>query len=110
MKAELKDLLSQPLLAKGISAKYITSGARPIADDLLAGQCKCAIVFRHLCLSCLRINHCCAIDNETMLGLKKAEAGSEVAAVKQKKKAKVPKAAVKKEEMEEEWRGASTVE
>ncbi|PPQ66809.1 hypothetical protein CVT26_009656 [Gymnopilus dilepis] len=87
MKAELKDLLSQPLLAKGISAKYITSGARPIADDLLAGQ-----------------------YNETMLGLQKAEAGSEVAAVKQKKEAKVPKAAVKKEEMEEEWRGASTVE
>ena len=41
MKAELKRLLSQPLLAKGISARYITSGSRPIVDDLLAGEREC---------------------------------------------------------------------
>ena len=38
LKAELKRLLSQPLIAKGISTRYITSGSRPIVDDLLAGE------------------------------------------------------------------------
>lgn len=38
LKSELKHLLSQPLIALGISAKYITSGSRPIADDLIAGE------------------------------------------------------------------------
>ena len=38
MKAELKHLLSQPLIARGISARYITSGSRLIVDDLLAGN------------------------------------------------------------------------
>ena len=41
MKSELKHLLSRPLLAKGISARYITSGSRPIVDDLLAGEREC---------------------------------------------------------------------
>jgi ATP-dependent RNA helicase DDX24/MAK5 len=40
LKAELKHLLSQPLIASGISAKYITSGSRPIVDDLIAGESK----------------------------------------------------------------------
>lgn len=40
LKAELKHLLSQPLIAKGISTRYITSGSRPIVDDLIAGECK----------------------------------------------------------------------
>jgi ATP-dependent RNA helicase DDX24/MAK5 len=38
MKAELKYLLSQPLIARGISTRYITSGSRLIVDDLLAGN------------------------------------------------------------------------
>ncbi|KAG5633282.1 hypothetical protein DXG03_006603, partial [Asterophora parasitica] len=38
LKAELKHLLSQPLIASGVSAKYITSGSRPIVDDLIAGE------------------------------------------------------------------------
>ena len=38
MKAELRELLSQPLIARGISTRYITSGSRPIVDDLLAGE------------------------------------------------------------------------
>ena len=38
MKAELKHLLSQPLIAQGISTRYITSGSRLIVDDLLAGN------------------------------------------------------------------------
>ena len=40
MKAELKHLLSQPLIARGISRRYITSGSRFIVDDLLAGNCE----------------------------------------------------------------------
>lgn len=38
LKAELKRLLSQPLIAKGILTRYITSGSRSIVDDLLAGE------------------------------------------------------------------------
>ena len=38
MKAELKQLLSQPLIARGTSTRYITSGSRLIVDDLLAGN------------------------------------------------------------------------
>lgn len=38
MKDELKHMLSQPLLAKGILPKYITSGSRSIADEMLAGE------------------------------------------------------------------------
>ncbi|KDR80265.1 hypothetical protein GALMADRAFT_223155 [Galerina marginata CBS 339.88] len=85
MKAELKQLLAQPLIAKGISTRYITSGSRPIVDDLLAGEL-----------------------NETMVGLKKAEAGSEMAmAQRKKKKNKQMVSAVKQEAMEEKWAGVT---
>jgi ATP-dependent RNA helicase DDX24/MAK5 len=35
LKSELKELLSEPLVARGISRRYITSGSRSIADDLV---------------------------------------------------------------------------
>lgn len=38
LKAELTGMLSRPLIAKGVSTRYITSGSRPIADDILAGK------------------------------------------------------------------------
>lgn len=38
LKANLAELLQQPILARGISAKFITSGSRPIVDDLLRGD------------------------------------------------------------------------
>ena len=38
LKANLKRLLAQPLVAKGVSPRYITSGAVSIADDMLAGN------------------------------------------------------------------------
>jgi len=38
LKADLAELLHQPILARGISAKFITSGSRPIVDDLLRGD------------------------------------------------------------------------
>lgn len=37
-KRQLKQLLAQPLLAQGISKRYITSGSNPIAHELLAGE------------------------------------------------------------------------
>ncbi|ETW78187.1 hypothetical protein HETIRDRAFT_236608, partial [Heterobasidion irregulare TC 32-1] len=38
LKGELKRLLAQPLVARGVSTRYITSGSRPIVDDILAGD------------------------------------------------------------------------
>ncbi|GBE88760.1 ATP-dependent RNA helicase MAK5 [Sparassis crispa] len=78
MKAELKQLLAQPLVARGVSTRYITSGSTSIADDMLAGE-----------------------YHETMVGLKKVEAGSDLVPVKKRKKSKV-KAEV------EEWNGFSS--
>jgi len=34
-RAELKALLAQPLVARGISVRYLTSGSKSIADDLI---------------------------------------------------------------------------
>ncbi|KAI6000111.1 ATP-dependent RNA helicase [Pisolithus marmoratus] len=68
LKAELRELLSKPLLARGASTKYITFGSRPIADDLLEGNA-----------------------HETMLGLKRTDAGDDLVAAKTKKPAKVKK-------------------
>ena len=39
LKAELKHLLAQPLIARGVSTRYITSGSRPIVDDMIKGEC-----------------------------------------------------------------------
>ncbi|BEI79786.1 hypothetical protein CcaverHIS002_0103150 [Cutaneotrichosporon cavernicola] len=38
LKAELASLLSQPLVARGVSARYPTSGSRIIVDDVLSGD------------------------------------------------------------------------
>lgn len=77
LKAELRELLSKPLLVRGVSAKYITFGSRPIADDLMEGNV-----------------------HETMLGLKRTDAGDDLVAARTKK----PK--VKKGKKEpEEWCG-----
>lgn len=40
MKEELKRLLAQPLVARGVSTRYITSGSRPIVDDIVSGDCE----------------------------------------------------------------------
>ncbi|KAG1862732.1 ATP-dependent RNA helicase [Suillus subalutaceus] len=77
LKAKLKELMSQPLLSRGVSTRYITSGSRPIADDIISGDV-----------------------HETMLGLKKSEAGDDlVAAAKRKLVHK------KVHEEPEEWNG-----
>lgn len=75
LKAELKALLAQPVIARGVSARYITSGSRSIAHELVTGE-----------------NH------ESMLGIKKADARSEIV----QRKAKKDKQKVKKQEEEEE--------
>jgi len=41
-KQQLKQLLAQPLLAQGISKRYITSGSNPIVHELLAGESELA--------------------------------------------------------------------
>jgi hypothetical protein len=38
LKAELKALLAQPLIARGVSTRYITSGSTPIVDDIIQNQ------------------------------------------------------------------------
>jgi ATP-dependent RNA helicase DDX24/MAK5 len=91
LKAELKHMLSQPLLPRGVSAKYITSGSRPIADNMLAGDCTSSHPF-FMKLALTRLT-----DNNTILGLEKTEAGSDLVATRQKH--------VKKSEEEEEWGG-----
>jgi len=45
LKTELKHLLSQPLVARGISVRYITSGSDPIVEDILAGECKFFLIY-----------------------------------------------------------------
>jgi hypothetical protein len=75
-------MLSQPLLAKGISARYITSGNPQIVDDLLAGDCKWLLP-QLICYLTWDV------VNENMLGVKTTEAGSDLAmVVKGKKKSK----------------------
>ena len=39
LKAELKAMLAQPLVARGVSTRYITSGTVSIADEMIAGEC-----------------------------------------------------------------------
>ncbi|KAI0738963.1 DEAD-domain-containing protein [Daedaleopsis nitida] len=84
LKAELKAMLAQPLVARGVSTRYITSGVRSIADDMVAGE-----------------------YHENMVGMKKIEAGDDLVLAKVRKsktKTKVT-ARVKEEEFEEEWGG-----
>ncbi|KAG1877058.1 DEAD-domain-containing protein [Suillus tomentosus] len=77
LKAKLKELMAQPLLSRGVSMRYITSGSRPIADDIISGDV-----------------------HETMLGLRKSEAGDDlVAATRRQPMHK------KVHEEPEEWNG-----
>ncbi|KAF9788333.1 ATP-dependent RNA helicase [Thelephora terrestris] len=70
---QLKQLLAQPLLAQGVSKRYITSGSNPLVHELLAGE-----------------------SHETMLGVKKTSAGSDLLKKRGKKYSK---------EEYEEWSG-----
>jgi len=35
LKAELREMLAEPLIARGVSARYPTSGSKIIIDDLI---------------------------------------------------------------------------
>ncbi|KAI0366851.1 DEAD-domain-containing protein [Pilatotrama ljubarskyi] len=84
LKAELKAMLAQPLVARGVSTRYITSGVRSIADDLITGE-----------------------YHENMVGLRKVEAGTDLVPAKARKAKAKAKSKVKEEEYEE-WKGIGT--
>lgn len=52
-KLQLKQLLAQPLLAQGISKRYITSGSNPIVHELLAGESELTTLRRRMQNPCL---------------------------------------------------------
>lgn len=114
MKAELKRLLAMPLVAKGVSTRYITSGSRPIVDDIIQGDCECT---RPLSLSlpfALVLIPVDKTDHEAMVGVKKAEAGDDLVSAKKSKSKGNKKGDKKKKEGkvkkddegdEDEWTG-----
>ena len=72
LKAELRGLLKQPLVARGVSTRYVTSGSNPIAHDMLAGECGWLDVPTTLYLSNSQTDH------EDMIGVRKTEAGADI--------------------------------
>lgn len=76
LKAELKELLNQPLVARGVSTRYVTYGNRPVAPAILAGEYQ-----------------------EGMIGVEKTDAGADTVPPKEKKVTKI------KEVGFEEWTG-----
>ncbi|ESK91975.1 atp-dependent rna helicase mak5 [Moniliophthora roreri MCA 2997] len=118
MKAELKRLLSQPLLARGASMRYITSGSNPLVEELLQREqdilVKEATQSKSLVHSIFSGNGLTEVFTDStatpvLLGLgsgAKRDAGEDVvnAAKKKKKDKKNVKTKSHKKE-EEEWKG-----
>lgn len=81
LKAELKEMLSQPLIARGVSTRYITSGSRPIANDIIAGKGE-----SYRCFLMTGKTNGGSDPNYTvhasMLGLTRTDAGSDLASVR----------------------------
>ncbi|KAJ3927849.1 MAG: ATP-dependent RNA helicase [Lentinula lateritia] len=82
LKAQLRQMLAQPLIARGISAKYITSGSNHIVDELISGG-----------------------YNEKMLGVGINDAGSDLSKAKAKRKKRDPIKGLTKDVSEGEWMG-----
>ncbi|KAJ3810882.1 ATP-dependent RNA helicase [Lentinula aff. lateritia] len=82
LKAQLRQMLAQPLIARGISAKYITSGSNHIVDELISGG-----------------------YNEKMLGVGINDAGSDLSKAKAKRKKRDPIKGLAKDVSEGEWMG-----
>jgi ATP-dependent RNA helicase DDX24/MAK5 len=75
LKAELRGLLKQPLVARGVSTRYVTSGSNPIAHDMLSGECKLGgLIFPRSCAFLMT-----ETDHEGMIGVRKTEAGHDIA-------------------------------
>jgi len=101
LKAELRELLKQPLVARGVSTRYVTSGSNPIAHDMLAGECGWIDFPTSLCLSDRQTDH------EGMIGVRKTEAGADIAPKKGRTATKEDaKHGVEFDEFEE-WTGIS---
>jgi ATP-dependent RNA helicase DDX24/MAK5 len=98
LKAELRGLLKQPLVARGVSTRYITSGSHPIAHDMLAGECRWFHIPTAPCLSDSQTDH------EGMIGVRRTEAGTDIAP----RKGRMMEKENKKHVVEyEEWTGIS---
>ena len=95
LKAELRELLRQPLVARGVSTRYVTSGSRPIAHDMMAGECQSFHFHTLPCLSDTRTDH------EGMIGVRKTDAFADFIP---KKERKVEKKGSNSLELEE-WSG-----
>jgi ATP-dependent RNA helicase DDX24/MAK5 len=101
LKAELRELLKQPLVARGVSTRYVTSGSNPIAHDMLAGECGWINVPTTSYLSDSQTDH------EGMIGVRKTEACAAIAPGKGRTVTKEnTKHGVEFEEFEE-WTGIS---
>lgn len=79
LKAELKALLAEPLIARGVSARYPTSGSKVIIDDLINATGKQWHLYIVSVLTCDLVGH------TNMLGAKTNTAYDEVLAVKKAK-------------------------
>ncbi|KAG6377615.1 ATP-dependent RNA helicase [Boletus reticuloceps] len=101
LRAELKEMLSRPLIARGVSTRYITSGSRPIADDILGGKGSSRWFMRRREKNNIGSNPDCIV-HETMLGLARTDARSDLVSVHRSRNATVD---TKQEEDPEEWAG-----
>lgn len=45
-RAQMRDLLAQPLVARGISMKYLTSGSKSVVDELITSSSACFFSLR----------------------------------------------------------------
>ena len=98
LKAELRGLLKQPLVARGVSTRYVTSGNHPIAHDMLAGECRWFQIPTARCISDRQA------DREGMIGVRRTEAGNDIAP----RKGRTVKKEKGKDGMAfEEWTGIS---
>lgn len=75
LKEQLKKKLAEPLVARGISAKYITSGDQSVVDDLLAGNSTCSPTYGSTLANDIFFF---AAVNPVMVGIKHTEAREEV--------------------------------
>lgn len=92
LRNELKSLLAEPLMARGVSAKYPTSGSRVIVDELLKSASAFSVPISANQLTARS-------DHPMMLGASTVKAYDEVQDSKpMRAKAPVRKVHVKKEE------------
>jgi ATP-dependent RNA helicase DDX24/MAK5 len=98
LKLELGRLLAQPLISQGVSTRYITSGSKPIAHELLAGESGFQPTWR---VSHLMYTFFFCTGHESMVGMKKTGAGTDLEPSKKKRVVKRQPS----EERYDEWSG-----